>query len=206
MNIPVKLAIAGLNATDLATKASNIEAAMTDNPTFANPTPTLAELQSARVELETLMASSATGNRSAIAARRAQEGVVANLLRKLAVYVKLTAISEAEVLSAGFDVRSSNTPMRVLTQPTGLKAQRSDTSGKVLASWDAVRGRLHYILEMTTSDPSQSESPWAVVAYTSKVRHTVDNLTPGHTYWFRVTALGTSGSSAKSDPAMVMAA
>jgi hypothetical protein len=146
MNIPVKLAIAGLNATDLATKASNIEAAMTDNPTFANPTPTLAELQSARVELETLMASSATGNRSAIAARRAQEGVVANLLRKLAVYVKLTAISEAEVLSAGFDVRSSNTPMRVLMGRGARKAAlhpgddhlRSESVGKSLG-----RGGLH---------------------------------------------------------------
>jgi hypothetical protein len=206
MKYIVKTGLAGLKATELVTKAANIEVAMTGNAAFADPTPTLAELSAARVALEALIAESAKGTRSAIAARRDQEEVLAGLIRKLAAYVKLNATSEADILSAGFGIGKRRTAVGRLSQPTGLEALRTDSRGQVNVSWNAVSGKQHYILEMTTTDPSQAHTAWEVVAYTGKVRHTVDNLTPGTYYWFRITALGAAGASAHSDPAMVMAA
>ena len=44
------------------------------------------------------------------------------------------------------------------------------------------------------------------MAVTTKSRLNVDSLQPGTFYWFSVSAVGTAGTSSKSDPAQAMAA
>lgn len=206
MKSTIKLGLSRIKPTDLVAKCSHIENKMTGNPLFADPMPALADITAAREELSIRINAAKMGDRGQIARRKEQEEVVKNLLRKLAGYVKAVANAEADVLSAGFQVARAPEPLREMTRPQGLDAMRADTSGMVKLSWTPVRGSLHYLVETTQQDPSREEAEWKILAYTSKSKTEVDSLTPGTYYWFRVRALGSTGQSPYSDPAMVMAA
>ncbi len=61
-------------------------------------------------------------------------------------------------------------------------------------------------LQMTSSDPVLPGTTWQPVSFSSKAMCTVDNLTAGQYYWFRVKAVGPRDNSGFSDVALVMAA
>ena len=58
---------------------------------------------------------------------------------------------------------------------------------------------------MTDKDPA-IEANWQAIGYTTRVRHTVSDLDSLKAYWFCVSAIGTAGEGAQSDPAKGIAA
>lgn len=206
MTVKVKAGLHRLKTSDLIAKSLQVESKMTGNALYANPTPTLADITAARVELEARAVASAMGDRQLCSYRRDQEEVLRDLLRRLAAYVKLTAHSDSDVLSSGFDVYSEAVSISRLSRPSNVEAKRSDLSGKVELSWKPVRGSQHYLVEMAVNDPETENTSWTLVSYSSRSKLEIDSLTPGSYYWFRVLALGAKGSSGYSGPAMVMAA
>ena len=58
---------------------------------------------------------------------------------------------------------------------------------------------------MTDKDPA-IEANWQAIGYTTRVRHTVRDLDSLKAYWFCVSAIGTAGEGAQSDPAKGIAA
>ncbi len=206
MTVKVKTGLYRLKTSDLISKSLNIESKMTGNALYPNPTPALAAITAAREELEARTAASAMGDRQLCSFRRDQEAVLGDLLRRLAAYVKLTAHSDSDVLSSGFEVYSEAVSLSRPSRPTKVEAKRSDHRGKVELSWKPVRGSQHYLVEMAINDPETDHANWTLVSYSSRSKLEIDSLTPGCTYWFRVLALGAKGSSGYSDPAMIMAA
>ena len=59
---------------------------------------------------------------------------------------------------------------------------------------------------MTASDPTAAGAKWEAIGYTTRVRHMVDSLESYKGYWFCVSAIGTAGEGAQSDPALGRAA
>ena len=70
--------------------------------------------------------------------------------------------------------------------PTGLSAG-SSTNTSVSLSWNSVTNAYRYRLERST----RSSGPWTVISSTiSSTSHTATGLTPGLTYYFKVSARG----------------
>ena len=111
---------------------------------------------------------------------------------------------EANILSAGFDVRKAPEPITTIGQPQDLRARLTGFSGTVGLDWDSVYGARYYQVWITDGDPTKGE--WTLAGVTTKSRHTVDHLTPGTFYSFRVNAVGARAESVYSDTATLMAA
>jgi pectate lyase len=88
-------------------------------------------------------------------------------------------------------------------RPTGLKSTSGDHDGELDLSWDPVSGAKSYVLEQS-SDPPTATS-WMHARVSTKSSTTVDGLTSGTRYWFRVSAVDASGHSGWSDPATKIA-
>ncbi|MGB6036368.1 MAG: fibronectin type III domain-containing protein [Cryomorphaceae bacterium] len=204
----LKLGLSGLTPSDLVTRCRNLENSINGNASFPTPDPTIADLTAQRELLSEWISKSADGSRTAIATRNAQYTTLLNMLKKLARYVSMVADGdEAIILSSGFDVRRTPEPVERLSRPVKFIAERDKISGVVDLKWDRVANAYSNIVEITTDDPREGAVKWTQVAITTRSRYTVENLSIGTFYWFRVRAIGASGlKSPWSDVALVMAA
>ena len=203
----LKLNMDGLTAGQLVGKCVFIEQQMDGNPHFPTPKPALADITAKRQELAEAISKASTGEKTAISIRRDVYDELADMLRALAKYVNMEAEGrESVIISSGFEVRNtSRTPGRV-TAPTDLVGKRSETAGEINLTWNAVRYAKSYIVEITTTDPSLPETTWTKCAFPTRSKVTVDMLSPGTYYYYRVRAVGSINMSGYSDIALIMAA
>lgn len=68
-----------------------------------------------------------------------------------------------------------------------------------------MHGAHGYPVWMTDQDPAAGGA-WQAIGYTTRVRHEVTDLESFKAYWFCVSAIGTAGEGAQSDPALGRAA
>ena len=70
-------------------------------------------------------------------------------------------------------------------------------------TWDRQRGSGSYVIQMTqTADVATS---WQQIAISATSSYTVQSLTSGQKYWFRVAAINIAGQGPWSDPAEKLA-
>jgi len=201
----IKVGLDGLSPLDKVAKAMFIETKMALNPAFGTPVPALSVLTAARVALEDAIAAMLNGGKSATFARDAAEAALDEVIAQLAGYVVSTVgANEALIRSSGFDVRQRGTPIGTLPPPANLRADLTEFQGQIKVVWDRERGAVLYELYQSDGDP-EDEATWKLAAMTTKSRCTVDQLTSGKSYWFRVKAQGTAGESPLSGPARSMA-
>ena len=203
----IKAGVARLNPRSLYLFTRNLITRMTGNPSFVDPQPALADIQTKLDEFETLAVAALNGTKRDRYVRDEAAEELKDMLRILANYVAMTAAGNGNViLSSGFDIRNEAEPVPPVSVPGAVVAERSTHGGVVNLDWEVVSNTVSYQVMMTTSDPSMADAVWTSVAVTSKSKAEVNNLTPGQYYWFRVKAVGRSSSSGFSDPAMIMAA
>ena len=87
--------------------------------------------------------------------------------------------------------------------PTGLDVTMGDHDGELDLSWDPVSNAKSYLIQRSV-DPNNAAS-WAHAGTSTKSSTTIDGLTSGTRYWFRVCAVGALGQSGWSDPATKIA-
>jgi chitodextrinase len=109
-----------------------------------------------------------------------------------------------KIRGAGFDTRTPtiSTP-DVLNAPAALAATAGDHDGEIDLHWDKVGKARSYVVEMSADPPTNSS--WQHKAVSLKSQATVEGLTSGTKYWFRVAAVSTTGQSGWSDPATKIA-
>ena len=183
-----------------------ISALTSHAPTFPTPNPPLAGLTAAKGNLSTRLTSIGTmaSNLDAekLGAVSSEQGLD-DLIVQLATYVENIAKGDPEViLLSGFDLAQEPTPIGELPPPENLRTSATDIEGQLRLKWGAVRGAKSYIVECAQS----ANGPWTQVTVTARANHSVDGLTAGTKYWFRVRAVGAAGMSGWSDPAVKMAA
>jgi hypothetical protein len=75
--------------------------------------------------------------------------------------------------------------------PTGLESTVGDHDGQLDLSWDPVSGAKSYVIQQSADPPAATS--WTHDTTSTKSSTTVDGLTSGTRYWFRVSAVGPRG-------------
>ncbi|HEX8492433.1 MAG TPA: fibronectin type III domain-containing protein [Pyrinomonadaceae bacterium] len=204
----IKLNFRKLSVMEKIARARQIVAAMTDNPAFPTPTPTLAAVSVAINAVE--QANAAALEARALSKQRTSEledveNELITEVTRLAGYVESASGGRDDViLSAAMDVRApsvvSNAPP---SAPISATATTGDRDGEIDLSWNAVQGAQSYIVQVSPNPPT--DTSWTQAAVVTASRCTISNLTSGSKYWFRVSAVGAGGQSGWSDPTTKMA-
>lgn len=198
----IKLDFKGKTPEELVNIFTEIINAMTGNPAFPTPNPTLAVLIATRDLLLTRIndvKAKENAWRAAIAARDTQEDVSVDLFTLLSSYVQnASGGDEVKILSSGYQVRSTATSSSPLTAPQDLRATSGDNEGEIDLTWDRVRNASSYEVQCR----EQGAPEWQPVKTVTQSRLTIENLTPGKTYTFRVRAIGAQGAGPWSDEAV----
>jgi hypothetical protein len=202
----LKLGIAKLNSADLIFYCISIQNKMKSNAHLPNPTPSLTQIDAKCESLKELDIQGQSGDRTAIVGRNAAAEQLKKLLRTLSLYIALVADGNGVViLSSGYEISREPSPPAPLSKPAALLAKRSDREGQVKLKWVPVRNAVNCQIEITTTEPTDSQAKWESVGVTSKSKFVVEDLTPGTYYWFRIKAFGRRHESPYSKPALTMA-
>ncbi len=204
----IKLNFSRLPLTEKITRARQIVAALTGNPSFSTPTPALTVVNSAIDDFETAYIATQAARQDAKAKtsdQQQKEDLLDRIMTQLASYVEAAAgDNEALIQSAAMDVRAApSTNSEIPAPPSSLSATAGDRDGEIDLTWDTLFGARSYVIERS-GDPPTSTS-WSHAAVATKSRATIEGLTSGTRYWFRVAAVNTNGQSGWSDPAMKIA-
>lgn len=206
-----KLVSLKLSKQNVATKIENARhyvTAMTGNPNFTTPSPTLASITTSINNLETAYNNAMGGGKVLTAIMRDKLVTLDNLLTQLSHYVEAIANgSDTIILSAGMNLKVIAGGGR----PNGFIIKKGDQSGELKLSTTYEKSHA-YIWEMV-ADPLPDETPnvigagsseeahtWKQVGVTTKASFTMDGLVAGLKYWFRVATVGKEGQNDWSDP------
>lgn len=203
----IKLGLDGLTAIEKVAKSLFIETKMAAAvATFPTPNPTLLVVKAAREDLEAAVAETLNGGKAATFAKNQAEEVLTELLTQLAGYVQSVAgADEAKILSSGYELRRRGDPIGDLPAPKNLVARFTDFPGRIELDWDPLHGSRLFNVFRNDEDPDEP-TKWLLISKTTASKFTVDGLTTGQYYWFRVNAEGTAGESPMSDPAKSLCA
>lgn len=204
----IKLSFNRLSLTEKIAKARQLVSALSDNPGFSTPSPTLATLTAAINETETAAAEAQQARQTAkekTSVQNQKEDALVRLVSQLAAYVESVAGDDEQmILSAGMDTRERSVPATASTgEPQALAVSAGNRDGELVLSWDKVAGAKSYVIEKSGDPPTATG--WTHAGVGTKSSFTVTGLTSGTRYWFRVAAVNTSGQSGWSDPAMKIA-
>jgi hypothetical protein len=167
----------------------SIVAAMTGNPSFPNPTPSLATVQADLDAFNAAEATALTRAKGAAEARDAKLLVLHNDLLHLMGYVQ--GVASASPASADAIIQSAGMAVRKVTLHTKgpITVKLGTVSGSVKLSAKSVAPRACYEWQY-----SIDQKTWTEVPPTLKAKADIVGLTPATAYFFRfrgVTKLGT---------------
>jgi hypothetical protein len=174
---------------NVITFAQNVATAMTGNPHFPSPTPTLATFQADVAALNTAETAVLSRAKGAVETRNARLAVVRTDLDNLRSYVQGVAAqaspsdAEAIIESAGLTIRK----VTARNKPA-LAAKQGSVSGTVTIAAKAVAKRAVYTWEYSTD-----QKTWTTLPETFQAKTGVSGLTAATTYYFRVQSMTKEG-------------
>jgi hypothetical protein len=184
-----------------------IVAAMTNNPNFATPHPPLADVAASLSTLDEAYKAHQIAKADARTRASVADDAEIQLdrqLRKLAAYVESIADTDETVIaSAGMQTKSVRTTPTILAAPEALSATAGHHEAEINLTWKKVDNARSYIIQ-SSLDPPSPES-WSHAETATVANKTIQNLTSGKKYWFRVAAIGSLGQSGWSEPATKIA-
>jgi len=201
MQLRVSLAFARLPDKELDNFTLSVKNSLTGNAAYPTPPVTLANLETARADLEQKIADAASGGPPDTAAKNDSRANLLGMLRQIASYVQINCNNDmATLLSSGFQAMSTNRAQTPLDKPTSLVIENGG-SGQLVASVDPVKNTSLY-----EGRVKGSTGDWLPSVFTGDSQHIEFNgLTPGQNYTIQVRALGGStGQSDWSDPSTHM--
>lgn len=183
------------NDSGLVIKTHLIVNSMTGNPNFAVPEPPLADVKAAADALDVaIVEAKETATKTKILARENKRTALIELLNRLALYVKFTALDDAEVLaSSGFTLSKTPEPIGVLAKPQNFTVEPIQV-GIVKLSIKAISGANGYQYEHRI----KGTDVWSIFMDT-KSRTIINGLQSGEQYEFRVAGVGTVAERIYSD-------
>lgn len=204
----IKLNLRNLPLAEKVAKARTIIASLTGNPDFPTPNPTLLAIIAVTDALEAAIATvQATKQqlKTEVSKQNDREEAFDAAFSQLVGYVQsIAGDDEALIHSAGMDTRASGGQSTSTPDlPPSLSATAGDHDGEIDLSWEPVPKAKSYVIEKSADPPTATS--WQHAGVATKSSTTIEGLTPGTRYWFRVAAVGTAGQSGWSDPASKMA-
>ena len=201
-----KLGLDGLTVPAKIQYVRRLATAVTGNPNFATPIPTVATLTAQVDGLETKYNDAQAArliSKSKTTLQDEQGAAVDLLVAQLASYVDSASAGDAtKIESAGFEVRATPTPIGELPAPTDLQVLPSEHSGSADVTWKSVYGAKAYSIERAED---AAVLVYNVIGTSTKKQTSLNSMVSGKKYWFRVAAIGAAGQSAWSDPVPLFA-
>lgn len=199
----LKLNLRSLSVPEKVARAREIIANMTGNANFPSPHPTLATAKTVTDDLEAAQQEQQIAKHAAeakTAERNEKEDFFDRTFNQLAAHVESVAgDDEQKIRSAGMDTRDQAAPSGgTLDAPGSVNVTGGDADGEIDLSWEPVDGAKTYLIEQSP-DPVTATS-WKQASAATKSKATIEGLTSGTRYWFRVAAVGTGGQGAWSNP------
>ena len=203
----IRLNLKNLTIPEKIAKGRQIVTAMTNNTSFANPTPALPDVTAHLDQLEKAFGS-VQGAKSEVSTRVVMQDNAAtevdHILTQLAGYVESVAGRDDTIItSAGMETKASRTAPTIPGEPESVGALAGTHEGVILLSWKPVPNARSYTIESST-DPATPTS-WTHVAIATSAAKAISNLKTGTRYWFRVAAVGAGGQSGWSEHATKVA-
>jgi hypothetical protein len=173
----------------LTAYAQQIVTAMTGNPAFPSPTPTLATLTAATSEFQAAESATLTRTKGAAATRNEKRTALIQLLEQLRTYVQTQADASVEngpsiVLGAGMAVRK--TPVH---DPRVFAAKSGAVSGSVNLVAPAAARRASYGWEYSID----GGKTWVTLPSTLQAKTSVSSLQAGTTVQFKYRSITKTG-------------
>ena len=200
MTLRVSYKFAALPDAALYEFGGKINTNMTGNAVYPTlPTnATLAMLLTANDDFKDKTIDASMGGEMATSAKDLARQEDLKFLRRLAGYVQITANNMEELLSSGFEARSSNNARAPLEQPSGVKVKNGVAGQLIARLGDPVKNTNLYEGRASID----GGATWLPSVFTGNSRAIIfEGLTAGSTYTIQVRALGGStGQSDWSDP------
>lgn len=183
---------------DLSANAHAIVEAMTDNPHFPTPDPSLAKLSDDLSAFDTALAVAVNGSNYDKAVKNICRATLIDTLHLMANYVLYTAAgNRLKAQSSGFPIAKEPTTAPPLSRPENLQLSGGENSGELKISFGKVVGARSYLYQYTP-DPMTESSVWENSVGTKR-QAMFSGLVPGQRYWCRVVAVGTGQQAITSD-------
>jgi hypothetical protein len=184
----------------LITYAQGIVTAMTNNPSFPAPSPTLAAVQAAITALQAAETAALARTKGAVAVRNAKRAALVALLEQIRAYVQSISDGAPEdgpsiVQGAGLAVRKA--PVR---SPRTFAAKPGAVSGGVKLVAPSAARRSSYEWQISTD----GGKTWLTLPSTLQAKTTVLGLTVASTVMFRYRAVTKTGEGDWSQPTSVL--
>jgi hypothetical protein len=180
----------------LISYAEQVVKAVTNNPSFPNPSPTLAVITQAIDDLQAAEAAALSRFKGAVQARNDKRSALVKLLETLKTYIQNVADTNNEtaptvIKSAGLAVRKSPT-----RKPHVFTVQEGSISGSVKLSTASVGARSCYLWQYS----ADGGKTWIDVPATIQAKTTLTGLPAGNTVQFRYRAITKTGQGDWSAP------
>lgn len=183
-----------------------LAAGVDGNPNFTHPTPDKAALLAGATDIENTYNEALAArliSKTKTAALDAACAVGEALAAQLASYVDGASAGDSAIIeSAGFEVRSTPSPIGELPAPVDLQVTPSEHAGTADVKWKSVNGAKAYVIERALDNV---DLDWATIGTSTKKDASLNSMLSGKKYWFRVSAVGAAGQSAWSDPVPLFA-
>ncbi len=190
--IKVKLDLQSRDDDALRVYAKGHRDALVGNANFPTPDPTVlvfnAALDAYDAALDDMTAKE-DALKTAVRVKNETRAVLEEKMVQRGDYVgKVADGVESVATSAGMSFRAAATPTNVLPQVQNVRATAGDNPGEVDVGWDGdIKGKRGFAVEWREH---LDAAVWGAAKFVTASRTTVEELTPGKTYAFRVRVLG----------------
>ena len=196
MKLKIKSSFKHSGDAKLSLLSLRILESLKDNPTFPNPTPALATLESTQQAFAEALKVSGRFDRTRVSAKNDKKAALIDVLSQLAGYIEATSEGDkTKLLSSGFDITGQKNDSGVLPPITQFTVEIGPP-GQATTRVNKVSGARSYVHQYTP-DPITSDSVWVSETVTER-QHTFNNLPSVAKTWFRVIAVGRSRQSVYS--------
>ena len=176
---------------------TKVQNAMTGNPFFPSPSPSMEVFGEALSAYTSQLAKAGSRDVNAIAAKNARRAALIALSVQLGNSVTDTANGNVEALvSTALPLRKKRQNI-ILKPPSNLRITNGINPRELDLKVDSVKGALSFGFEYT-QDPPTDQSVWVKTICTTS-RCTIKNLEPGKKYWFRTFVTGGRGQQIMGD-------
>lgn len=177
----------------LYSKANHIIGKMDGNPHFVAAQPLLTTLREATTTYISSLAKTQVGSKENTALKNQARAALIVVLKQIAAHVQtLSEGDETLILSSGYDVSKKWSTVGQLSKPTKFRLKQGSYKGSIFLMCDLIAGARFYQFEYT-EDPVTPNSRW-IIETSSKRKTTIDGLTSGKQYTFRVAGGGSHPS------------
>lgn len=192
------------NPEQVAEKADQIIAGLTNNANLPNPPVTVSNLENEttalRKKIADRLAAKSIYDRLVIEEQQATEAVYMSLQKQLS-YINVEANGNtAIIVGAGVDLEKEAVSINDLERVANLRLKEAKGTKQMKVLFDALAGAKSYKIEMTTDVTDDNSWTEALLTISSR-GNLLTGLTSGQRIWVRVAGVGKKGLGPYSDVA-----